>query len=162
MNRFSMIVILLPLLLSSCGKSAPAEEPVREPEAEPGADADKADAEAPAVEKEPESREKKYVGKAVRTVDGGPAGEGEVSLTIADDQSISGSFTLGGATHAVSGKVDGDRFRCWVRGGAEEPDTVRRGFLEGKSAGDGYQGTFAISGHAGVEPANGTWKAALE
>ena len=162
MNRVAMIAILLPLLLSSCGKSAPAEEPGREPEAKPEAVAGEGDAAEPAAAPEPEPKEKKYQGKAVRTVDGGPAGEGEVVLTVADDESIAGSISLGGTEHAVSCKVDGEQLRCWVRGGAGEPEAARRGYLLGKGVEGGYEGTFAISGHGGVEPANGTWKATLE
>lgn len=159
MNRASIYVFSSLLLVASCGKSAPPEEPVREPKVDPEAAAETADTAKPAAEETPEPAEQKYRGKAVRTVDGGPAGEGEVVLTVAEDQSVSGSLSLDGAEHAVSCKVDGERLRCWVRGGAGEPESARRGFLEGKVGDDGYEGTFAISGHGGVEPASGTWSA---
>jgi len=162
MNRIAMFLILPVLSFAACGKSAPAEEPVREPEVKPEATPDEADAAKAAAEQPPEPREKVYKGRLVRTVDGGPAGEGEVELTLADDEGISGKITLEGASYGVSGLLDGDRFRCWIRGGAEEPETVRRGFLEGKVAGDGFEGTFAVSGHGGVEPASGTWSASLD
>ena len=159
MKRVSTFILLALFWTASCGKSAPPEEPVREPEVKPEATIDAAE---PAAEQAPEPVEKKFRGKAVRTVDGGPAGEGEVVLTVADDQTISGSLSLDGTEHSVSCKIDGERLRCWVRGGAGDTDSVRRGFLEGKGGEEGYEGTFAISGHAGVEPASGSWKASLD
>jgi hypothetical protein len=162
MKRISLLAFAPLLLTASCGKSAPAEEPVREPETGPEAAAESADVAEPAAEQAPEPEEKKYRGKAVRTVDGGPAGEGEVVLTVADDQSIAGSLSLDGTDHSVSCKVDAERLRCWVRGGAGDTDSVRRGYLEGKVVDGGYEGTFAISGHGGVEPTSGTWTASLD
>jgi hypothetical protein len=159
MKRVSLFIFLALFWTASCGKSAPAEEPVREPLVKPEAATEAAE---PAAEQAPEPKEKKFRGKAVREVDGGPAGEGEVVLTVADDQSISGSLSLDGTEHSVSCKVDGERLRCWVRGGGGDTDSVRRGYLEGKGGDQGYEGTFAISGHGGVEPASGTWKAGLD
>jgi len=162
MKRARMVVLLLLLLTWSCGKSAPAEEPAREPEARPEQVAEAGGAAEPGGEQPAPSDERAFVGKLVRTVDGGPAGEGEVTFAITADGMISGTIAFGGVSHGLSGLVEGERIRCWLRGGGEAPDGVRRGFLIGDAADGGYKGTFAISGHGGVEPVGGTWTAARD
>jgi hypothetical protein len=161
MRRVVLPIVLLFVLAAACGKARPEEEGA-DKTGPVGAEKDTVAAEKPATApEEPVSKDKVLTGKAIPTVDGGPAGEAELTLTVAEDNSVTGKLSLNGE-HRLTGIVDGDKLRVWIRGGGSEPESVRRGQLVGDAAGDGYKGTFSVSGHGGVSPVQGTFAVAAK
>jgi hypothetical protein len=153
--------LVVALGAGGCGTSTPDDrEPAAAAAKEPRADGSPPAA-AVAAASPPASDGNVLRGRAVVAADAGVEAEGEVSLTIAADGTITGAISVGGVAHVLSGLVEDERVRCWVHGGGSDPGNVRRGFLVGdaRDGAGGYAGTFAVSGHAGAGPLRGTWKA---
>jgi hypothetical protein len=162
MKRWLIVSSVILGVVASCGKAAPEGRDADQPLS--GA-ADKtgptAAAEPPAAEvKQPDPNS--LAGTGTIAGDGGPAVAVSVEIQIAEDKTVTGKLTVGETAHQITGLVDGDQLRCWLRGGADEPETVRRGMLTGDAIDGGkggFEGDFSVSGHGGVEPVKGSWKA---
>ena len=163
MMRFLEVLFLAALAVSpvACGGDP-------EPAADVGAATDGARAArpvkepaAPPVEPAPTAPARTVlVGQGRVAGDAGPAQEVTLQLSYGDDKVVVGTLTLGDTARAVGGVVDGDRLRCWLRGGDEGGD-VQRGMLVGDAQPTGgFSGTFAVSTDGAAAALNGTWEAA--